>query len=306
MVPKVFYFHIRTSFIVLIINLLFVIAGCGGESVKHTDSLSELSVNDSLNSNVIKLGGKAYGVPSVVQFSEFLKQNTTKDFSGLINNHENGSVYTSTLKQALNLGIYTADYTYLIVHGNYPEADRVMNAVKTILDNLNFHPINQSQLSTKISSTQNADSLLTSVSQNITAIQNYLAENNRTDVASLMLSGAWIEAMYLMTNQQGDSIMTADFMAEQKYTLDNIISLLKPYYGNSADFDSFLDALLDLAYLYDGITYSYDYLPPVTNADKRHTHVVSKIKYNSEQYHTNTIEEKVKQLRNKIVSVKNV
>ena len=57
--------------------------------------------------------------------------------------------------------------------------------------------------------------------------------------------------------------------------MDNLIKLLTPYYQDP-EYTEFIDALIDLAYDFDGIEMKYTFVAPTTDAKNKITTINSK------------------------------
>ena len=150
---------------------------------------------------------------------------------------------------------------------------------------------------------ENKDSLVVLLSQAYTNMDDYLLKNNREDVSALIISGGWIESLYLLVHidNNTDSTGVDKFIADQKYPLDNVIQLLKPYYGTgSVDFDNYVDKLLDLALLYDGVVYTYEFKKPQTDTLAHHTLVRCKNEVVINQYQLDNVKLKIEAIRQSV------
>ncbi|PKP20630.1 MAG: hypothetical protein CVU05_08590, partial [Bacteroidetes bacterium HGW-Bacteroidetes-21] len=153
------------------------------------------------------------------------------------------------------------------------------------------------------SNISNKDSMLNLVSRSYRDVDQYLKDNNRNDVGVLILTGGWIESLYLMTNlatlKKDDELLRR--IGEQKYPLDNLIKILSPYYNISNEYAQLIDGLIDLAYEFDGVDINYTYVPPTVEPQKKLTTINSKSELIMSEQQLKTISEKVSEIRKKIV-----
>jgi hypothetical protein len=67
-------------------------------------------------------------------------------------------------------------------------------------------------------------------------IENHLRQSGRESTAGLMVMGGWIEAMYIATqlvyNPANPDAEVVQKIAEQKYTLNSLLSFMKNYYDD--------------------------------------------------------------------------
>ena len=94
----------------------------------------------------------------------------------------------------------------------------------------------------------NKDSLVKIANEVYLSTDNYLKDNERENSAALIILGGWIEALYIATNLETNE--TNDFellnrIAEQKYSLVNLLNLLKKY-ENDKVIKVYIKKLIDL------------------------------------------------------------
>jgi len=131
----------------------------------------------------------------------------------------------------------------------------------------------------------------------------YLKDNNRNDIGVLILAGGWIESIYMMTQiaqtKYNKEISTR--IGEQKHPLDNLIKILSPYYNQSEEYGKFIDALIDLAYDFDGIDINYIYFTPTVDVKNKLTVINSKSELMMTDQQLKTVSDKISVIRKKII-----
>ena len=110
--------------------------------------------------------------------------------------------YKSTSdKTALNLGVYAADIAYLSSYNQVQEALNYMNGAKALGDELGLNTVfNLETLDRFENNLANKDSLGLIVNEVVEESNNQLTDNDRIKVAALILSGSFIEGLYLSTS----------------------------------------------------------------------------------------------------------
>ncbi|MBP5682810.1 MAG: hypothetical protein J6X05_06180, partial [Bacteroidales bacterium] len=84
--------------------------------------------------------------------------------------------------------------------------------------------------------------------------------------------------------------------------LNNLIELLRPYYGTAGkDYDSFLERLSEIANIYDAINIKYTYKPAETDEDSKITVINSESQVMIEKSHVTAIADKISRLRETII-----
>ena len=118
----------------------------------------------------------------------------------------------------------------------------------------------------------------------------------------LILAGGWIETLYFSTQiavKEGNQDVI-NRIGEQKYTLNNIVKMLTPYY-NQPEYDVLVDDLIELAYDFDAIDIQYTYEKPEVDIANKTTKINSKTEVVITPEHLQAIADKVGNIRNKIV-----
>jgi len=221
-----------------------------------------------------------------------------------LNPYNRSHSYITNFKKALNLGVYGANLGYLTMYEQSSESVQYFSVIKILMQEMNIESTFNKDLFKRIETNiGNKDSMLNLVSRSYRDIDQYLKDNNRNEVGVLILTGGWIESLYLMTNlaaaKKNDELLRR--IGEQKYPLDNLIKILSPYYNVSEEYAVLIDGLIDLAYEYDGVDINYTYVPPTVEADKKLTIINSKSELVMSEQQLKTISEKIAEIRKKIV-----
>ena len=82
--------------------------------------------------------------PSPVQIASILKKADMHYEEGLTNPTSNMNHYSTTFKQSLNFGVYTADLSYCITNDKYSEASDYLKAIKKLGSKIGLDAIFQS------------------------------------------------------------------------------------------------------------------------------------------------------------------
>jgi hypothetical protein len=78
----------------------------------------------------------------------------------------------------------------------------------------------------------NKDSLVKIANDIYKTSEDYLKQNDRGSAAALVVCGGWTEAMYIATSllkKNSNDIELIERIAEQKYSINDLMSLLKQY-----------------------------------------------------------------------------
>jgi hypothetical protein len=241
-------FPVFTAFVFM---LAVFISSCGGDKTDPVtydtlhDTISSTDISDSVKSRFKNL------VSTMPVPFDMLKQ-----FSGanlpfkaeLPNDPKNAVAYNSASKQSLNLGIYGADLAYMISEDKLAEAAPYLKAIRRLSDAVVVPSAFDANILERYELNQNAnDSMQTLVHTSYKRIDSTLQGNDRLALATLVLTGGWIESIYLTTQHIGDELQNDknkvlfDMIAVQQPYLQNITELLGSFPNDSLCKELYVD-----------------------------------------------------------------
>lgn len=252
------------------------------------------------------IGGKFYAIPSPIQ-TAFLVKEVGSDFnSDLLNKAENGDTYTTSFQKALNMGIYGADMGYITLYENTDLSLKYLKTVRKIANDLDLAGAFNDQLGERFSANMgNQDSMLVFVNDAYKNADDYLKNNDKSNIAALVVVGGWIEAVYFASQSalETKNVQLIERVAEQEQALDNLIQMMKSLEG-FADVEQYEDLIVELEGLYNlfaDISYTYEYLEPVTDPTANVTTINSKNSIDISEETLSEIVKSVADIRNSII-----
>ncbi|HCC70707.1 MAG TPA: hypothetical protein DEQ09_06090 [Bacteroidales bacterium] len=178
-----------------------------------------------------------YGLLTPVEITAIFSRLETAYNTDILNPVESAENYLSASKAALNLGIYGVDLSYLKMFDLNTEILKYMVVIRRLSNRLNIpteyltDPLNKIE-----KNMSDTDSVLSLVNESFKRIENHLEQNDRKSTAGLMVLGGWIEALYISTDllldTENPDPEVVQRIAEQKYTLNTLLSFLKNYYDD--------------------------------------------------------------------------
>lgn len=268
------------------------------KEVKH--NVREIDTSTVL----IKYNNTLFTLPSPYQASYTIKKSSVDFNKEILNPPDNVSNYTTNFQKALNVGIYGTDLGYLNIYNQLPDVISYFTVIKKLSQELGIHSALQKEIVERIEQNiDNQDSLLHYLTGTYRQFDSYLKANSRKEVGVLILAGGWIESLYILSQVATESKerKVINRLGEQKHPLDNLIEILSPYYYESKEYSDLIDSLVDLAYEFDGIIYTYTYEPPIVNKAEKMTIINSTSNVIISEYHLKTIANKISSVRNKII-----
>ncbi len=191
-------------------------------------------------------------IPSPLEISLLIKEIGTEYNRGDLSDHTFVTNYNTSFKQALNLGVYSTDLGYANLYGKNQDVIDYLNSVKKLADNLNIGQFfDYNTIKQLAQSSNNLDSLLQMTQQNFEKINVHLQEQRRENLSILILTGGWVEALYLSTlvYDKTQDKQLREKIGEQKVALEQILLVLD-IYKTKPNFSSLIKDLKELSKIY--------------------------------------------------------
>jgi hypothetical protein len=276
--------------------------GCVSDVKKEAQD--EAANADSASANrIMTIGGNMFSIPSPIQTALLIEKSGAEYDKKFLNDPKKSTTYATIYQKALNLGVYGADVGYVTIYDQSQDALKYLGVINKLADELGITGAFDEQTIKRFESNfGKRDSMLSLVSVAYRNSDAFLKENDRMNVGALILAGGWIETLYFSTqlaakNGNKDII---NRIGEQKYTLNNIVKMLTPYY-DQPEYDALVDELIELSYDFDAIDIKYTYGPSTVDVATKTTTINSKTEVIITKEHLKAIASRVEKLRNKIV-----
>lgn len=196
-----------------------------------------------------------YSLPSPVETAMVI-ENTDVVFSdNFLLPIDASDLYETSYEQSVNLGVYSADLSYLTMFGQQQLAVKYLATCKKLSDELGLlNVINDSVINSLNKNIMNKDQALNIISEQFMNINSYLEENNRSTTATLIVFGGWVEGLYLSVMLVGDNVddnpELIQMIYDQKISLEDLISLLQ-LYRNDPQIKKYLNETLELKTIFE-------------------------------------------------------
>jgi hypothetical protein len=178
-----------------------------------------------------------YGLLTPVEVCNIFERLNIRYNDTIVLPPENRDLYMSSYKAAMNLGVYGVDMGYMKLFGSNRQTVSYFAAIRTLSERLNMPDTFLSDaIKTVDTDMSNPDSLTTLMNDAYEKIDSHLRREGSQGTLGLMLMGGWIEAMYLATQLAYDPSnpdpQVVGKIAEQKYSLNSLLSFMKNYYDD--------------------------------------------------------------------------
>lgn len=243
---------LRFVFFIVIIGL--VMSSCHSGTSKNSNNVTtgtiaaKVAKTDTLT---VKDGQIPifYNMYLSVEMSSLFKSIGAIYNNDLLNSPDKVEKYNTSTDKAMNLGVYAVDLSYCKYFEQFDQASHYLKNMQKLATEMGI-PDDQFLISVKRIETNltNKDSLVKIANEVYVTTDKYLKDNERESSAALIILGGWTEALYIATNLDKNEVNDYELIsriAEQKYSLVNLINLLKKY-ENDKLVSSYLTKLIDL------------------------------------------------------------
>ena len=254
---------------------------------------------------LIKYNDNLFSLPSPYEAVYMISEQNLSVDAELLNSPDHHSRYNTSFKKALNIGIYGTDMGYLHIFNHDEELSTYFKAIRNLSRDLGLHEaLSEREIKLMKNSLTAGDSTIFYLTRTYRRFDAYLKQSNRRKTGALILAGGWVESNYLLSQTilKHPERPLVNRLGEQKHVLDNLIELLSSYYYDADKYTQLIDAMVDIAYEFDGVIYNYYYKDPLVKEDEKLTVIRSTSNVVISEYHLRTIAEKLSNLRNQIIS----
>jgi hypothetical protein len=291
--------------------------GDSGEKTEETpeENAATSKISEDIISDILQ------SIPSPLEISQLIKEVSTEYNVSNLNEHSSVNNYNTSYRQALNLGVYSTDLGYCNLYNKNQDILNYLNSVKKLANDLGIGQyFDYETIKRLANSKDNIDSLLNMTQKNFERINTHLREEKREYQSILILSGGWVEAVYLTTlvhKQTKEQLAKGganagkaqeklnklkEKIGEQKLTLEQILLVLD-IFKTKPNFGGLITDLKELQKIYARVEIVTKQLPPklIQQGDELIVQDVNESKVNISDQDLEAISSLVQSIRNKII-----
>lgn len=216
--------------ILLLFTITFLLFSCGGNE-KPDDMISEDEKNQG---TAIESRFKSQNffntLPDGNLVMKLIGESQLEYEAGLLNDPQSVNNYALEAAKAINLGIYGSDLSIASSFNQTQESLIFLKCVNILAKQLGVSSAFDEQLFERIdANNQNKDSVIEIVSNAFKRVDEILKNNNRPATAAVILSGCWIEGLYVSCQiaQRPVAQSLIKTIIAQKESLNNVIFMLE-------------------------------------------------------------------------------
>jgi len=288
----------------LFLSFLFIVFVTGCAPDKKDKTKIKVSEEEIAGPEIVKKQIKSakqifYSLPSPLETAMMLKHSGAKYNFEIMNDVDNVSNYSTNKKMALNLGIYSTDLSYASLYDQTQVTIKYMSVSKKLAEGLGIlNAIDDETINKLEENVNNRDVILDIISETLLNTNSYLAEDDRSEIASIILVGGWVEGLFIATNLVSADNLDNELVkrvCDQKLTIQIILDLLSET-KEDEDIQHIIAHIHDLKLIYDKITITSSGVTAVERAKSSKIKIKNDIQVSEEDFKLLT--EKIREIRN--------
>lgn len=236
-----------------------MLSSCRNANQKQQDAAQSSEVMTTPGEVIKELSG--YPIPTSFEITKLIYEAGAAYYLNLSNDPAKAGDYITMKEKALNLGVYGADLCYASTYMMKMETMNFLESSKKIIDELGISTQFNSNYTQRIENNlDDRDSLIVVVSESFFDTWKHLIMNEQDILALLVVSGSWIEGLYVTTNialTAKDNTEFLKILANQKKSLNELVGLLATVMDED-DISEIYSGLLDLQKIFKGVEDSFN------------------------------------------------
>ena len=244
--------------------LLFVgadgyLASKGSVASEKYSNISNIGNNNKQDDDIIST--ILQSIPSPLELSQLIKEVGTDYNLNFLNASTSVNNYNTSYRQALNLGIYSTDLGYCNLYNKNQDILNYLSSVKDLANDLGIGQYFDAETIKKlVGDRNNLEALINTTQQNFEKINTHLREEKREYQSVLLLTGGWVESVYIttlvykQTKAKGGAKVEKlkEKIGEQKLTLEQLVLVLE-IYKSKPSFDGLVADFKELQKIYNRV-----------------------------------------------------
>ncbi len=195
-----------------------------------------------------------YPLPTTMEVVQMLQDIGISYIIGISNPVENVDKYMSSRSKAIALGVYGADLSYASVYNMQQDVISYLDVIRKLAGELYLQDVYNEKIVERINDNlNNKDSLVNILTNVLFESYNKLNQNGKGDIALMMVTGGWVEALYLTTHVSAnsyDNYELVKIIAGQKESLDKLMDVLNEH-KDDPSIRQLIETLQPLKQIYD-------------------------------------------------------
>jgi len=213
--------------IVIATGVLLFVSCQGNKSGNQAQTAGDTANIKEISQNVKEV---VYPLPTPFEMTRMLSNIGVSYSSAILNPVDKAEKYFTEKSKAVNLGIYGADVAYAATYDQKQDVKLYLKALKTLVDELGISIDYSRMLSDEFKEKiNNKDTLISIITTTYYDTYKNLKAKGSQESAAMMVTGMWVEVMYIATNISKDSYNNPEIVkliAKQKDSYLKLLELL--------------------------------------------------------------------------------
>jgi hypothetical protein len=212
------FYYLKILNYFLIVVLVVSINACkSGQKTKEPEkSLQDFISDDDIFNQIDATKTVFYSIPSPLETAMLIKSAGAEYDEELLNSLNNANKYITSTSLALNLGIYTTDLSFASLFDQTQTSISYLETAKKIAEELDIKDaIDDETIDRLEQNLDNRDLVMDIISETFLNSSSYLQDNERQDVAAIVLVGGWVEGLYIASKIVGDASIENNKLANK-------------------------------------------------------------------------------------------
>ena len=242
--------------------LAFLVYSCNNTANKTSDEI-DVSIKEENEENELtkKIEAIYFNVPSPMETVVLLKKAGVAYNYDLPLNPNKVNEYFDREERAVLLGVYGADLNYSVVSNKNQETLLYFKSVHMLGEEIGLANVFNDELKNRVyDNLENNDSMQVIISDAFWNAESSLKEDARLNISALIVAGGWIEGLYIssqLSKLTPDNEKIKMLIAEQKYSIANLIYLLDSYNISDYTKEILIKPIKNLEPLFNNIEEKY-------------------------------------------------
>jgi len=250
--------QLLTKFIYSFIIFSMILSSLGCKNNEKKEITEDTKDTMDISQDLEEAKQIFYSLPAPLEVASILIENQSAGYNEkILNPVVNAVKYNTNKSMALNLGIYSTDLSYASLFEQNQTVINYMATSKKLATELGiFEAFDEETIKKLEDNINNRDAIINIISETFMDSDAYLQENNRGEIAAMIIIGGWVEGMYIAVElsemKVGKNKTLVSRILEQQLSLSLMVSFLETYSNNEAIADLSKDIKL-LNAVFEGV-----------------------------------------------------
>ncbi len=250
----------------LLLIAIFFLAACGQRPSENLEvnldevDIGELQISSETMNDIIQ------NIASPIEVAALISALNVPYSTHYLSDPESLSTNTTSFEMAFSLGALSADLGYLNMYEKTGTAVNYLSSINRLADALQIGQFfDFATIKRLATSSSDLDSLMFISVNSFNNMDDYLRETERSNLSALMITGVWIEGLYLSTQvaKQNSNEDLKSMIGEQKLILNDLLLILNNY-KNEEVIAGYITDLETIKSIYDNVKITYEVGEPQT------------------------------------------